>query len=281
MNQQKLPLILGSIMLIAMGLIYSCIKREIPIPPPVKTDSTHTTPPDSTVTVNDTLNLSSGLLVYLNFNGTIADSSGNGNPVSINGATLTTDEHGNANSAFNSNGTGQMVTVTNNGSIKFDTAWSLSINVMANVQQQQMYISMVDYSTGYGPTFSLGTSLPAVYAVAGGSSDSVAGCDNYGYQSLDPYRIVDTSAFQPQAGVWYNIIEIYQRGTLKIYVNGQLVASKVSTGYTAALDCPSSQIVVGGWWSSDPENINGKLDEVRLYNRVLTPQEIAQLAKNL
>jgi Concanavalin A-like lectin/glucanases superfamily len=268
MNPRKLPITLGLVMLIIMGSIYSCIKREIPIPPPIPT-------------VNDTLNLKSGLLLYLPFNGTMADSSGNNNTTTVSGgATLGTDEHGNANSAFSSDGTGQFLFVTNNGSIKFDTTFSLSLNVMVNVQQQQIYVSMLDYSTGYGPSWNIGTSLPSIYAVDGGVGDSTESCDNYGDVSPTSKRIVDTSSFQPQAATWYNMIEVYQHGALKIYVNGQLVVSKVGTG-SAALLCPSSQVVVGGWWSGDPENINGKIDEVRLYNRVLTPQEIAQLAKNL
>jgi hypothetical protein len=268
MNFRKLSSTLAVMTLLTTGLVFSCIKREVPIPPP---------PPK----LNDTLNLTEGLILYLPFNGSMADSSGNNNVTTVvGGASLGTDEHGNTNSAFSSDGTGQFLDVTNNGSIKFDTTFSLSLNVMVNVQQQQMYVSMVDFSTGYGPSWTIGTSLPSMNVIDGGVGDSTESCDNFGDASPTSKRIVDTSAFQPQAGVWYNVIEVYRRGSLTIYVNGQLVVSKTGTGSSALL-CPSSQVVIGGWWSGDPENLSGKVDEVRLYNRVLTPQEIAQLAKNL
>jgi hypothetical protein len=58
-----------------------------------------------------------------------------------------------------------------------------------------------------------------------------------------------------------------------------LVSTKTGTG-TSALLCPASQIIVGGWWNNDMETPNGKIDEIRLYNRVLNADEIAELSKN-
>ena len=48
--------------------------------------------------------LNYGLLAYYPFNGNANDESGNGNNGIVNGATLTTDMHGNANSAYNFDG---------------------------------------------------------------------------------------------------------------------------------------------------------------------------------
>jgi hypothetical protein len=39
-------------------------------------------------------------------------------------------------------------------------------------------------------------------------------------------------------------------------------------------------MIVGGWWDGDPASLNGTMDEVRLYNRVLTANEINFLARN-
>ena len=46
-----------------------------------------------------------GLVGYWGFNGNANDESGNGNNGTVNGATLTTDRNGNANSAYSFNGT--------------------------------------------------------------------------------------------------------------------------------------------------------------------------------
>jgi len=74
--------VLSVSILLMMGFVFSCIKRTIPIKPP---------------TVPVPLTLKTGLLLYLPFNGSMSDSSGNNNPtVALNGVALTADEHGNA-----------------------------------------------------------------------------------------------------------------------------------------------------------------------------------------
>jgi len=259
---------------VAMGgfaLFTSCSKNSNSQP---IHDTLYTTKPDPTV------NLNKGLLLYLPFSGDIADSSGNANPTkAVNGAGLTYDEHGWANNAFGANGTNQVILVTNNGSIKFDTAYSISLDVMTmNLSTRQSYLSMIDYYSGNGPTFELGTCVPGLTNLFDyGVNDVSAGCDNYG--TTNPNKINDTTSFVPTIGSWYNLVLIYHRGTSQFYLNGTLFHTKTGTGTLANL-CPASQIVVGGWWMSDITNINGKLDNIRLYNRVLTPHEITALAAN-
>ncbi len=55
---------------------------------------------------------SSGLVAWWGFNGDASDSSGNTNHLTINGATLTADRNGNANSAYAFNGTSSYLTNT-------------------------------------------------------------------------------------------------------------------------------------------------------------------------
>jgi hypothetical protein len=237
----------------------------------VKNDTIYATKPDSTV------NLTKGLLVYLNFTGNIVDSSGNNNPTTAVGSVLTYDAHGYANNAFGADGGGERVYVSNNGSIQFDTAWALSFGFMVNSTSQQAYISMVDPATGYAPTFLIGTTYAGINSIDIGTGDITHGCDSYG--ANDNVNITDTSTFVPVLGAWYNAIVIYHKGSLQFYINGSLVTSKTGQGTEANL-CPNSQLVIGAWWNSQPIGINGKLDNVRLYNRVLTPHEIVALSAN-
>jgi hypothetical protein len=270
------------IALVLIGLVFSCVKRSIPIPPPPHHDSTTTPPVDTTAfppaDTTGTVDLRLGLVLWLPFDGNMADSSGNNNMTEgLNGAGLVSDEHGSASGAFGANGTNQVVLVTNNGSIKFDTAYSVSFNVQSNDNNSlHMYISMINWTNGNAPTFGVGTSCPAyLNRVTIAANDSVAGCDNDGRGTNT--ALADTTNFNPQPGSWYNVIEVYHRGSVTTYVNGQIVGIKSGPG-TRALDCLSEQVVVGGWWSGDPENLNGKIDDVRIYNRVLTGKEIARLA---
>ena len=268
------------------ALFVGCTKNTNPQPPVhdtvtiIKNDTTIKTktdtllvtpPPDSTV------NLTKGLLLYLPFSGNIADSSGNGNQTTAVGTVLTYDEHGYANNAFGSDGS-EKIYVTNNGSILFDTAWSLSMGFMVNTIQAATYVSMVDPVTGYAPSFNFGNTLAGYpYYLSCGTGDISTDCSSYGV--VNNFNITDTTYWNPNPGSWYKAVVIYHKGTVQTYINGTLISTKVGQG-TQALLCPNSQIVIGAWWNNDPQGMNGKLDNIRLYNRVLTPHEIATLSSN-
>jgi hypothetical protein len=96
--------------------------------------------------------------VYLPFSGNIADSSGNGNPTTAVGNVLTDDAHGYPNNAFGATGNGERVLVTNNGSIKFDIAWSVSLGFMVHDNRFESLFDMVDPTTAYG--FIMGVGIP-------------------------------------------------------------------------------------------------------------------------
>ena len=266
---------------VTVAIVVSCTKNSNPQPPihdtvtviqkDTTTDTLYLTKPDPTV------NLTRGLLLYLPFSGNIADSSGNSNPTQAVGTVLTYDAHGYANNAFGADGSGQKVYVTNNGSIKFDTAWSLSLGFMVNDSRSETYISMVDPVTGNGPSFNFGNTLATQPYLAMGSGDITQDCGSGAIPNN--YNITDTSNFIPVPGSWYKAVAIYHKGTIQLYINGTLISTKVGLG-TQALLCPNSQIIIGAWWNGGPQGLNGKLDNIRLYNRVLTPHEIATLSSS-
>ncbi|MHA4811984.1 LamG domain-containing protein [Flavitalea flava] len=244
----------------ALVVLFSCKKDTTPDPP--KTSNIH---------------LKTGLLVYLPFDGNMADSSGNGNVTeAIAGAKLDFDEHGYANSAFGGTGNGERIVVTNNGSIKFDTAFTISQNVMIRNWSGQTFSVMVNRSNGTGVSFGIGLGTPGINNFNFTVTTNLATCD----KPVDYFNtVVDTSSLILQPESWYNVVGIFHNGTLQIYVNGKLVSTKTGASSTVAV-CPQAQFVVGGWWDADPQSINGKLDEVRLYNRVLNADEIAELSKD-
>ena len=69
-----------------------------------------------------------GLVGYWGFNGTANDQSGNGNNGTENGATLTTDRFGNANSAYSFDGN-DFIEIADNPTLNFTTQFSLPINI--------------------------------------------------------------------------------------------------------------------------------------------------------
>jgi hypothetical protein len=280
MNRKKILPLIGICAFSAMIFAIGCAKDGQPKPPIHDTVSVNKT---DTLTDTDhvpdpTVDLKKGLLLYLPFSGNIADSSGNGNPTqAIGGSVLATDALGYSNSAFGATGNGERILVTNNGSIQFDTAFTVSLFFMINQQRTQSFLSLIQVASGNGPTFNMGTTLPFSPVLSMGVGDSAAGCDNIGGGSRP--RIIDTTNFTPVTGLWYSLIGIYHKGSLDMYVNGKLIYSKTSSGKKALL-CPASQFLVGAWWNNDLLSMNGKLDNIRMYNRVLTPHEIQVLGKN-
>ncbi|TDW97181.1 LamG domain-containing protein [Dinghuibacter silviterrae] len=261
MTYKKLSALSGILIVMAAFLVNSCTKSSS----------------NPTSTTDTTVNLTKGLLLYLPFSGNIADSSGNNNPTTAIGSVLTYDAHGYANNAFGATGNGERVIVTNNGSIKFDTAYSLSFGVMVNDNRPEYYIAMVNPTVAKGVNFVIGSVVGPTTQLAMGTEDTTVGCE--GNATNDALNKVDSTGFIPVPGAWYNVIGIYHKGLIQVYVNGQLISSAHSTGSVSNC-CQSSNIVIGAWWNQDLQSLNGKLDNIRLYNRVLTPHEIAKLASN-
>ncbi|MDO6431433.1 LamG domain-containing protein [Flavitalea sp. BT771] len=260
MNPLPFKKIAAISLLSAFCVVFAC-KKESHEPPPVN---------------SDTADLKKGLLLYLPFTGNFADSSGNNNPTSaLGGASLTYDAHGYANSAFGGTGNGERVVVTNNGSIKFDTAFTFSASVLSRTTNGQSFVSMVKRATGTGVTFGLGYGIPGIPHVNFTVSNSLATCDDI---ASEANTIVDTSNLTLQPEAWYNLVVVFHKGTLKMYSNGQLISTKTGGSQTVPI-CPNADLVIGGWWDyGTAQSIDGKMDNVRLYNRVLTPAEIALLA---
>jgi hypothetical protein len=276
MKKTLLPTAGCLVAVLFLSSMNGCNKNATPPPPVhdttviVKTD-TVTIPPAPDPTVN----LTKGLLVYLPFSGNIADSSGNGNPTTAVGNVLTYDAHGYANNAFGATGNGERVLVTNNGSIHFDTAWSLSFGFMVNDNRFEAFINMVDPTSALGFVLGAGTE-PTTYKFIGAAADASFGCGSY-VSTWNGPNVEDTTNLVPLPGAWYHAIVMYHKGTVQEYINGKLISSKTVSG-GAPNNCPAAQIVIGGWWNSDLKNLNGKLDNIRLYNRLLTPHEISTLA---
>ncbi len=80
---------------------------------------------------------------------------------------------------------------------------------------------------------------------------------------------------------WYHVAGVFDNANNErlIYVNGIQVAADLTDTGTPTVD--PGNIIIGGESSLSPENreFDGRLDDVRIYRRVLTPLEIQRLAK--
>lgn len=77
------------------------------------------------------------------------------------------------------------------------------------------------------------------------------------------------SGVVPQVGTWYHVVGTYDGSVAKVYING---VEKGSRSCTLSYDT-STAFVAG----SDTEVLYGQLDEVRMYDRALTPDELYRI----
>ena len=217
----------------------------------------------ATVAQNGNLpaNLQSGLVGYWPFNGNANDASINGNNGTVNGATLATDRFGNANSAYYFNNNYIQIpsnSTLNNpqGSVSF---WmnSTSTNLMIPIKKN-IYIGanneQYSFALNYTNLFSLKYNS---LCQPGNGWSSFGGNNNL---------LIN--------GNWHMVTATFS-STVKIYIDGLLISSNVAPNPNAD-NCPGD-IQIGREWSSLPNYYNGKLDDIVIYNRVLSQAEVTQL----
>ena len=80
-----------------------------------------------------------------------------------------------------------------------------------------------------------------------------------------------------QAGRWYHILGSFANGKQSIYINGEL-RTTVTREFKNLKKCNATNFLIGAWWQNDIVSIDGKVDEVRIYNRLLSDCEIHALS---
>lgn len=219
-------------------------------------------------------NINSGLVAYYPFNGNANDMSGNGNNAVQVSATLTADRHGNPNSAYNFAGLSnpQIIRVPNSSTLQFGNQASFSLWVRMN-----SYFGMDGWGNatpnGVHMLFSKDFDQCCLYEAIGGQADgnfSSGGCTNGWYSGINFGDTIPGSSI----GQWMNMTYVFTPTEGRMYANGQLIASKA--GITSFANSNSKELYFGrlnSFWYP----LNGKLDDVRFYNRALTPGEVMQL----
>lgn len=81
-----------------------------------------------------------------------------------------------------------------------------------------------------------------------------------------------------KANKWYHITAIYDRAAaqMKLYLNGELQISDRAPASITKID----RLMLGNWnYEEEPRFFQGHLDDIKLYNRPLTDEEVAKIYK--
>ena len=196
-----------------------------------------------------------GLVGWWPFNGNANDESGNGNDGVVNGAAPTEDRFGNANSAYY---------FVDNNIIDFGLSndFAITSNVISSV-------SLWFYSaSGKHPFLNK-------------YEDSEAGNSNFFIGGDDGIHVTangQNSIFYPisPAG-WFHVVAVYDgtNGTVQLYINAQSVATG-SLNYNNLVST-NPLVIQGTRMNNGYDDADGKIDDIAIYNRALTPEEITAL----
>ena len=211
---------------------------------------------------------SNGLVGWWPFNGNAIDESVNTNDGTVNGATLTADRFGNAGKAYGFNGINNNIVVNSNPSLNINIGQSLTVSCwlkhnLASANINKYFISKYSGISTTGESFALGTGLQG----NGYTWHQIASGVNNG-REIQGNNIIND-------GQWHFITSILEMGNnTKLYVDGILDSS---VAFPLSGSIINSINLNFGCNSNNTYYYNGNLDDIGIWNRALTQQEITGL----
>lgn len=200
-----------------------------------------------------------GLVGYWGFNGNANDSSGNAHNGTVNGATLSADRFGNANSAYSFNGTSSYIAVPHNVAFNMQQAtWNVWVKINASSTGHGYYIFGKDDSQNHHVT---------IQEYLGNSGSQIGWAANTA-TGIGGINII---------GSWHMITVTYNQNistnNFSCYADGVLIGSSNIQPFTFNNGEIRFGKSIGTYW----QLLNGLVDDASVYNRILTQTEIQQI----
>jgi hypothetical protein len=193
-----------------------------------------------------------GLVGYWPFNSNAHDESGNGNDGIVNGATLTEDRFGNANSAFEFDGVNDYIFIQNSSSLSITSEITISAWIKRNTLDNQ-YREIVRKGFDF-------------FLLVNNQNELGLGINGSLYSDGYPLSGV---------GEWEHVVGVYSdaENLAFLYLDGSLVYT-IQT--SLVLQAGSDNLRIGS------TNINhqifaGAIDDVLIYSKALSEQEVQAL----
>ena len=226
--------------------------------------------------------LSSGLVAWWPFNGNGVDSSMNGHNGTSTNITYTNGRNGAPNAAAVFNGTSSYITAPYSANLninKYSIGAIIKLNGFYtgachsnNILSRGTAHTNGAYGMEFTDTINNNCSNPAdtnVFTLLGEAGTNNA---NIPPASWHYHYFLHTSQ-------WYSFVATYDSLKIRIYINGVIVDSAASTAI-APIGNSTDSIFIGasyqGTTGAYPYWFKGLMDDLRIYNRVLSASEIAQ-----
>lgn len=192
-----------------------------------------------------------GLVAWWPFNNSVSDLSGNGldgTPVDL---TPAPGQGGVANTAYAFNGTTSQMRCGTEPLLTLTS--SVSLSAWINLAAHSNIAGIINYGAGGYWLSVYGTNQPSFYISNG---------------MLSTVQSVPLST-------WHHVVGTYTSGERRLYLNGSIVASDTRTGGIGSYG--SETCHVGNIKEVSDRYLNGRMDDVRIYDRALTTAEVEAL----
>jgi len=224
-------------------------------------------------------------ILFMPFNGNVLDESGNLNDGTVNGAILTSDRFGNDNSAYYFDGIDDYITINNSNlnptsDVTFSFWFSPTENWTSTSDHQIFFQSDIAGDTEGHFIISFNrTNCFSFPSTDDGKVNFELQGDFVNNNSIDcsSFGLTRVSSITNgwNSSEWYNVSLILESGVMKIYINGILENTHMTT---SGVFVENQSVFIGRYFS--PQQLsafNGKIDDIRIYNRALDENEIISI----
>lgn len=204
-----------------------------------------------------------GLVGWWPFNGNANDESGNGNNGTVNGAMLTMDRFGNLTSSYHFDNAGNITVTSNQFQNYVNTGFTISYwFTMEDSVTTNTHCILTNYDGVNGVIISYNTADVLRHMIRTANAN--------------PPEINHFIPIDENYNRWRHAIYVWNPPVLTSYIDGILVNQVSNSGINNLSVCCNIVTKFGAQWNNTTPH-KGKLDDVGIWNRPLTPSEIQDL----
>lgn len=212
---------------------------------------------------------SDSLQLDYSFNNNSNDLSGNNFHGILNGPIITSDRFLNVNSSYSFNGISDFISVPDTAKIKPDFPFSISLWVKIDAfSNASSIIYASDEASGVYSGFWIGY-LPTGEVSAGYGDGLGQGAE---------HRVTKSSGATIDTSNWHNIIAVFnQLNDINIFIDCQEYIGRYSGSASNMVNLGSNGVVGRSLGHHTNSYHNGKIDDIRIYNKSLNAIEVDSL----
>jgi len=218
-----------------------------------------------TININNQEISKNGIILYLPFNGNAEDETNNNFDGVVYGATLTLDRNNNENSAYYFDGIDDYIEIGDKDQLSFPGNNNFTISLWAEVNSfdRNQFIVSKFYSSGDNKEYSI---------------NYTSSLNSYVFGINDGGSSIDYLSSNYTQG-WHHIVGMKDNDKIYLYIDNVLVSEKTYTTYQLS---SFAKFMIGAvdMSSTSPDGFfHGNIDDIVIYNRLLTNDEIKVLFK--